>query len=70
MRKILILLLIVIALPASAQFDLKGGIVYADKELTISQLQVNSIRITLLLVVMYLFQLKSLRKFLVLVELD
>ena len=34
MRKILILLLIVIALPASAQFDLKGGIVYADKELT------------------------------------
>jgi hypothetical protein len=34
MKKILILLLIAIALPVSAQFDLKGGIVYADKELT------------------------------------
>ena len=34
MKKLLILLFIVLALPASAQFALKGGVIYADKELT------------------------------------
>ena len=34
MKKILILLFIVTALPIKAQFALKGGVVYADKELT------------------------------------
>jgi len=34
MKKLFILLLIVFSLPVSAQFALKGGVVYADKEIT------------------------------------